>query len=353
MYANQTNPEKKNTTNIPVNTTSTTSTPPPIITPTPPKKKDPMKVFLPIAIVLGLLMMGVIGYQAYQNAATNRALEAKIAQLEEADELRIELEDQYGQALAELEEMRGLNEELNEFIDEQKAEIETQKNKLSKMIREKRNLANARAELAQFKAQSDELIAQVQTLQAENEALAEKNAELEADNSTLKENLDGKIAENEVLAEAKAVLVSDKEQLTKKVNLASVINVKDVTVEGFKLRGDKPVKKKSAKTIDQLKVCFTTIMNEVTKPGLEQFYIRIINPIGETMAVEELGSGVIMNKKTGEEIPFTQVKEYDYVNDEAELCFIWEPNMTFQRGNYEVVVYNKGHKSGMGTFSLK
>lgn len=360
MNTNQSGPEKKTTTNIPANTKPTTSTTTPIITTTPPKKENSSNKFLPIAIVLGLLMMGFIGYQAYQNTATNRMLEAKIAQLEEADELRIELEDQYGQALAELEEMRGLNEELNELIDEQKAEIETQKNKVSKMIRGKRNLANARAELAQFKLQSDELIAQVETLQAENEALAMKNAELEGENSTLegenstlKENLDGKIAENEELNEAKAVLVSDKERLTKTINFASVINVKNVKVEGFKMRGNKPVKKKSAKTIEQLKVCFTTVMNEVTKPGMEEFYIRIINPIGETMAVEELGSGVILNKKTGKEIPFTQVKEYDYVNDEAELCFIWEPNMTFQRGNYEVEVYNKGHKSGKGTFSLK
>lgn len=349
--ANQTGPEK-NKINIPASTKPTTTTPPIYNTPQP-KKKESSNIFMPIAIVLGLLMLGVIGYQAYQNSVTNRALEAKIAQLEEADEMRIELEDQYNQSLAELEEMRGLNEELNTLIDEQKAEIETQKNKISKMIRQKRNLANARAELAEFKAQADALVAQVETLQAENEALAAKNAALESDNNLLKEDLNGKIAENGQLNEAKAMLVSEKAVLTKKVNLASVINVKNVKVEGFKMRGNKPVKKKSAKTIDQLKVCFTTVMNEVTQPGLEKFYIRIVNPIGETMAVEELGSGKIVDKKTGDEVPFTQVKEYDYVNDEAELCFVWEPNMSFQRGEYQVEVYNKGHKSGAGTFSLK
>lgn len=346
---NQNGPEKK-ITNIPASTKPTTTTPPIYTTS---QKKDSNKTFIPIAIVLGLLMLGFIGYQAYQNSATNRALEAKVAQLEEADELRIELEDQYNTSLAELEEMRGLNEELNLFIDEQKAEIEEQKKKVSRMIRQKRDLANARAELAEFKSASNELVAQVETLQAENEALAAINAELESNNTLLKEDLSGKIAENGQLNEAKAMLVSEKEVLTKKVNIASVINVKNVQVEGFKMRGDKAVKKKSAKTIDQLKVCFTTIMNEVTQPGLEKFYIRIVNPIGETMAVEELGSGKIVDKKTGDEVPFTQVKEYDYENDEAELCFVWEPNMSFQRGNYQVEVYNKGHKSGTGTFSLK
>ena len=181
---------------------------------------------------------------------------------------------------------------------------------------------------------------------AQNEALSE-------DNSALKSNLDSQIEENTKLNEAKALLVNEKEDLSKKVSIASVINVKDVKVEGFKMRGDKVVKKKSAKTIDQLKVCFTTIVNEVTKPGQEKFFIRIINPVGETMAIDQLGSGVIMNKKTGEEVPFTQVKEYDYVNDEAELCFSWKPNVSFQRGDYQVEVYNKGYLSGMGKFSLK
>lgn len=332
--------------------TKSTTTSQPLITP-PPPKKDSMKAYIPISIVLGLLMLGFIGYQAYANSMANRALEEKIALLEEADELRLELEDEYSDALAELEEMRGLNEELNLLIDEQQDAIEEERKKVSKMIRQKRNLANARNELTQFKVRNDELVAQVETLQAENEALAEQNAALVNDNSLLKEDLDGKIEENGQLNEAKAMLVSEKAVLTKKVNIASVISVKNVKVEGYKMRGDKPVKKKSAKTIDQLKVCFTTIINEVTEPGKEKFYIRIVNPKGGTMAVEELGSGVIMNKKTGEEVPFTQVKEYNYANDEAELCFVWEPNLTFQRGAYEVEVYNKGHKAGKGMFVLK
>ena len=87
--------------------------------------------------------------------------------------------------------------------------------------------------------------------------------------------------------------------------------------------------------------------------GLEKFYIRIITPVGETLAVEELGRNIIMNKKTGEEVPFTEIKEYDYENDETELCFLWNPKISFQRGNYQVEVYNKGFLSGTGKFSLK
>ena len=61
----------------------------------------------------------------------------------------------------------------------------------------------------------------------------------------------------------------------------------------------------------------------------------------------------IINKKTGEEIRYTQVKEYDYVNDETDLCFDWQPNTPFQKGNYDVEIYNKGHLAGKGNFVLK
>jgi len=316
-------------------------------------KKNPFKIFLPITIALGVLLLGAIGYFTYQSSANQRSLEQKIALLEEADDLRLELEDQYTQALADLEDMRGITEDLNIVIDEQEAELEEQKNKIARLIRQKKNLNTAREEVEEFKLQIEELVAQVETLKAENEALAAQNEELTNSNSDLKDNLAEKVVENTQLSEAKAVLVSEKKVLTKKVNLASVINVKNVKVEGFKMRGNKPIKKKSAKTVEQLKVCFTTEVNEVAAPGAEKFYIRIISPIGETMAVDELGSSTIINKKTGKEVPFTQVKEYDYGNDEAELCFVWQPNVTFQKGIYEVEVYNKGHKAGQSTFSLK
>ena len=217
MSVNEKGLDANNQSNNPTNTKSTMATPQPAIT-IPPKKDNSMKAFIPISIVLGLLMLGFIGYQANNNAATNKALEEKIAQLEEADNLRIELEDQYNQSLSELEGMRGMNTELNALIDEQKAEIEEQKNKVAKMIRDKRDLANVRSELAQFKVKTDELIAQVETLQAENEALVAKNAALESTNSLLKEDLNGKIEENGQLNEVKAILVSEKEVLTKKVS---------------------------------------------------------------------------------------------------------------------------------------
>jgi hypothetical protein len=166
---------------------------------------------------------------------------------------------------------------------------------------------------------------------------------------------------NEELAAAKAELVSTKENLeeqnkdlSKTVNYASVIKVSEIDVQGFKLKENgKATKRGSAKNIDQLQICFQTTVNEVARPGREQFFVRLINPVGETMAIEELGSGIMTSNKTNEKIRYTQIKEYDYAQDETQLCLMWEPNVSFQEGEYTVEVYNKGYLAGTGAFKLR
>lgn len=313
-------------------------------------KKSP---FIPIAVTVGILLLGVIGFLMYSNSTKERALEAQITELEEAETLRAELEDQYNAALEDLESMRGSNEELNIVIDQQKEELEKQKNKIAKLIRDKKRAGNAKEELAKMKEQVDAYLAEIETLRADKELLTQRVDELIQNNDALLAELEGKSFENEELNSARAVLVSEKEALSDKVYFASVVKVDKINVNGYKAKNGKPVKKKAAKQIDQLRVCFSTTVNEVTKPGDEQFHVRIINPIGETLALEEMGSGMFTNRKTGEEIRFTQVKEYAYANDETELCFIWAPNMAFQKGNYDVEIYNKGFLAGTGNFQLK
>ena len=177
---------------------------------------------------------------------------------------------------------------------------------------------------------------------------------LKGERDQLNMNLQAKLGENEQLADAKAQLVNEKEQLSKSVEIGSVVQVKGVNVTPQKIRNSgKTADQKAAKKTDQLKVCFTTIANELAKPGTEKFFIRIINPRGETLAIDDLGSGITTNVKTGEEVRFTQVAEYDYMNDETQLCFNWKPDTAFESGEYEVEIYNKGYLSGKGSFSLK
>lgn len=322
---------------------------------------DSRQKLIAIAAVVIILLLGVNAFLLVNNMKQKTTIEEQTVEISEAEKLKVELEKQYYEALSELEEMRGGNEELNDLIEQQKAELEESKDRIAKLIRSGKDLKRARAEINNLNVQLEQYKGEISQLKEQNQALVQRTSQLEDEKTALENTLEASQQTNEELNTARVELVNQNEELSKnndqlseKVSIASVVEVDDVVVTGFKSKkSGKAVSKKYAKNIDHLKVCFNTTENFVVEPGTEYFHVRIINPLGETLAVEELGSGVITNESTREQIRFTQVKEYDYNRDEKTLCLLWQPNLSFSKGNYEVEIYNKGYLSGKGDFQLK
>lgn len=307
-----------------------------------------------IASVVIVALLIVVTILLFNKFKLGKQVAQQEIELSEAEQLAQQLEEQYNQAIDELENMRGENEELNALIEQQQAELADQKAQIDKLIRNKRNLNKARAEIKKLNAQIEQYIAEVETLRAENEQLKQEKEMLSSD-------LEMQRQTNQQLNEEQAKLISEKEQLSSRaeklsetVTYASVIRVQDVETTGYMLKSKgKRSKKKAAKNVDQLEICFKTTVNEVAKPGQEVYYIRIINPLGETLAIDEMGSGVLTNRSNGEKIRYTTTKEFDYSQDQDMLCVKWEPQTPFQPGNYTVEIYNKGYLAGTGSFTLK
>jgi hypothetical protein len=212
-----------------------------------------------------------------------------------------------------------------------------------------------KSQVAGYVAEIDRMKQEIAELRGERDQLSERTRNLSAnlDSANMRTNmLEG---EKSALSAEKQQLADEKSKLTEKVNLASVIKIDKVEVTPLKERNSgKTVKKKAAKNVDQLKVCIHTTENKIAKPGVEMFYVRILNPVGETMAIDELGAGTFYSKDNGEELRYTYMKEYDYNQDAADICFNWDPNVgAFGKGKYKVEVYNKGHLAGTGNFELK
>ena len=317
---------------------------------------------LAIAAIVVVALLIVNAFLLYNKYNQDQVIEAQKSEIAESDKLKVEMEKQYHEALAELEEMRTGNEELNSIIDTQKEELKIQRQKINQLLKDGKNLDRARAEIRNLTAQVSQYIAQIEQLNAENEGLRNQNNELSVRTQQLTQNLDMErtrnvelTGEKEQLETVKSQLSAENQNLSNKVNLASVIKVKNVSVLGMKAKSSgKLVKKRYAKNVEQLRVCFSTEANDVVNPGMEKFFVRIINPIGETMAIDDLGSGKIVDKSTGDEVLYTSTTEYDYNNDEKNICFDWDPTVSnFQNGNYQVEIYNKGHLAGSGSFVLK
>lgn len=304
-----------------------------------------------IASVIVVALLGVAIFLLVSNINKGKALEEKAAALEQSAMLADSLENQYNDAIIELDNLKGDNEELNAIIEQQKSELAEQKSKINGLIRSRKDLDRARAEIKNLTAQVEEYIAQVNQLKDEN-------AELTDQNLMLSEDLSQQKMQNEELQTAKAALVSEKQQLqtektylSDKVTFASVIKTEAFAIEGYKLRDNgKKSRKRYAKNVDQVEVCFNMAENKVANPGMETFYVRIVNPVGETVAAEQR---TIVNKDTGSEILYTEMLEQEYDNEAEKVCFNWVDPNGFQQGTYEVELYNKGFLAGKSSFRLK
>ena len=328
--------------------------------------KDSSQKFTAIAAVVIVALLGINAFLLYNKMQLDKANEKLTMEVDEGEKLKVELEKQYYEALSELESMRTNNEELNALIDSQKVALETSRGRIARLIRSgktnKADLESAREQITLIRSQLDGYVTEVNTLKEEIGLLTETNQKLNEEKTALQTEIAEERTMNEELVSAKAALVSEKEsligekeELTKTVTKASTVKVNNVSGTAWKVKkSGKPKKTKYAKNTDRVKVCFTTTGNDLAATGTEKFHVRIINPLGETLAIEDMGSGVMTTAGAGDELRYTMVKELDYNNSEPGVgCFLWEPNVAFTPGKYTLEVFNKGYPAGQGDFLLK
>jgi myosin heavy subunit len=312
---------------------------------------------LALATVAIIALLGLSAFLIYTKVNQDKLIKKQSAELIEETRLKADLEKEYYQALSDLEEMRGNNTELNAMIETQKTELKKQRDRIENLIKSAKELERAREEIAKLKV----FVTEVENLRKQNASLQENNMQLAGQRDELVLQVQQQKMSNEELAAAKTTLSTEKEQLQKdkeslssKVNVASSIKVTDISAVGYKVRSSgKETDSKKAKGIDGIKVCFKASKNEIVTSGKEKFYLRVINPVGEVMAIQDLGSGSMKLGNSAETIQFTQSVEIDYANDVVPGCINWQPGIAFDNGNYEVEIYNKGFMAGKASFTLK
>ena len=310
--------------------------------------------FTAIAIGIIIALLALNAYQWYVNSklsSTNLTQKSEMVELQKVQE---ELDQDYQTALESLEEMRGDNAQLNALIDSQKSELKTQKDKINNLIWTKKELDKAKAELKNLNTNVAKYLADIQQLKEENKILTNNNQEL-----TIRVEEEIKAKEN-VITEKNA-LTAEKESLSKtnaalgtKVDMANAIKINFMEVKGFEIKKDGKLKERSkAKDVQMLRICFLTETNMVTTSGQKKFFIRIINPQGETIAIEDQGSGVLTNKLDNSQIRYTTSGEINYNNEDTNACIDWTLSEQLVKGDYKIEMYNNGFPVGKGAFKLK
>ncbi len=314
-----------------------------------------------LTTIMGVAIAALLGLCVFLLVSkynTGKELDATTMELTQQKEALTELDARYNDAVTQLEQQKGVNAELDAKINEQLQQLESQKNEIAGLIRDKKEYRNA---LSGLERQKNQYLAEIEDLKKQVGVLTESNTQLTTQNQQLNTSLtetQGKLQEEST---AKAALISEKTQLetertalAKKVDIASAIRVKNVTVKSVDVRSNGKEKSKSrAGKVDKLNICFTTEANEVVPTGEEVFQIRIIDPTGAPLAIESLGSGVAQDKKSESEVRYTTTATTQYSNGETNVCGYWQPGQNFAKGKYTVEIYNKGYLVGTGGFNLK
>jgi myosin heavy subunit len=317
-----------------------------------------------VVAALLVALLALAGLNIYQFINRNSLVKANKQQETELigmEKAKTELEKEYYESLSELEEMKSNNEELNTMIDGQKEELTKQKDRITVLLRDSRNLKTAREEINKLKEQGEQYLAEVTMLREENEKLLASNTELSAENSSLSSEVESQMAKNEELTGLTTNLSKENEELNKvktslsrKVDMASMIEVTKIDVKGFEIKSNGDLtRKRRSDNVDMLKICFNTTPNELASAGNEKFLIRIINPIGQTLVEERLGSGITEVGVDNQQIRYTRSVSTDYNQDDGEVCADWKPGADFNEGLYTVEIYNKGYLAGNSSFRLR
>lgn len=310
--------------------------------------------FTAVGIGLILLLAGLNLYQWYGNSKLSKSNEIKQSEVIELQKLNAELDQDYQAAVESLEELRGDNQELNSLIDAQKAALTTQKNKINDLIWSKKELDKAKAEIKNLNASVTKYLAEINDLKAKNQILTDENVQLSATVDEVKKT-------NEEILAAKAAVTREKEDLSKsnqalgsKVDMANAIKINFMEVKGYEANKKGKLSETSrAKNVNVLRVCFITETNMVTSSGKKKFFVRIIKPTGETVAMEDTGSGVLTNKLDNTQVRYTTSGDITYNNEDTNACIDWNVTEPLVKGNYQIEMYNNGFQVGKGSFKLK
>ncbi len=313
-----------------------------------------------VAAIVGLA--GTTGYFAVKNNSTGNQLQTSQVEIKKDEDLNVQLETQYKDAMGQLDEMKGKNVQLNDLIEKQKTELSTQKSKIGKLINVEKNLNGARAEMARMKATVQGYVDQIAKLEQDKQELGQKVTVLTTEKTSLQDNLSKERTEKDQIIVAKTAVEAEKAKVeqeravfAKKTEIGSVVHVSNVKTTGYHVRASGKEKERThAGNIDRLKWCFDAIENRVADAGTEKFYFRIIDPTGVAISTTGGGGGVI-KLSDGKEIQYTCTKDVNFNGESENVCMSWDTkgNATLVKGKYTVEIYNKGYLAGTSTYDLK
>jgi hypothetical protein len=297
-------------------------------------------------LIIGLLAVGLLGtwgYLLWNNNRHEQVIATNQQQIAKVSDEKGELQKNFDATLVRLDSITGNNNELQSKLSSRTGEI-------SKLKVEIRTILNKRNATAAELQRAKDLIGELNTKLSN---LEEEVAKLTQENQTLN-------TEKTVLTHEKEQLTTDlqttstaKQELEKKVDVASTLNASNIAITPINERKNGKEKVTStAKRVDKLLISFD-VDNRIAQSGQTDVFVCITSPDGKAVSVPALGSGTFTTREEGDKVYTAKLPVDIEAGKRKPVQFPWKQNSDFQRGAYKIEIYHNGFKIGEGTKELK
>ncbi len=297
-------------------------------------------------VVIGVLAAGIIGlggYLAVDKNKTGEVMKQQETQIATVTTEKSEVQKSFDASLARLDSMSSINTGLQSQLSEKNSEISKTKAEIRSILNKKNATA---AELSRAKSLIASLNGKIETMEAEIARLNQDNQVLTQDKVVLTQ-------EKEKLTQDLTSTTAVKEELTKKVDVASTLNASNIQITPINVKNNGKEKVSTvAKRVDKLVVSFD-VDNRIAQPGTTDVYVLVIGPDGKPISAESLGSGTFSTREEGDKSFTAKLPVELETAKRKNVEFAFKPGTNFQQGNYTIQIYQNGFKIGEGTRSLK
>jgi len=284
------------------------------------KKSAPIKM-IAVAIILGLALIFLVVMYFDQRGKMN---EMEMVLTQEKDSLANELRHM----VIAYDTLRTNNDTLN-------AGLERERNRIVQLLAV--NASNSqlikkyRSEITTMREIMKSYIVQIDSLNTRNQNLVAENTEIRQQITQVRSS-------NTELSKAR-------EELSSKVEIASVIQAKDILAV--------PLNKKRKETsrislLENLRVCFTLRENPIAIAGPKEVFMRVIRP--DSLVISPSPENLFDYNEN--KMIFSASRTIDYTNQDVELCIFLANTGDFVPGNYSVELFLENNLIGKTNFLL-
>jgi len=297
-------------------------------------------------LIIGLLaagLLGTAGYVLYSNNDHQQLQQTQQTQIAKVVDDKDQVQRNFDNALVRLDSLTGFNHKVEGMLAGRQSDIAKLKIQIRGILKkEKLTEADKKAAdalLVELNGKISNMEQTIAQLTLTNQGLTQDTVQLTQDKNKLTSDLQ--------------TTTTAKEELSKKVDIASTLNASNITISPIqdKKNGQEKVTDK-AKKVNKLRISFD-VTNRIIVNGETNVYVCITGPDNKMISDSAKGSGTFTTREDGDKMFTSEVPVAFEAGKVKNVQFTWKQDNGFQIGQYKIEIYHNGYKIGEGTKELK